>query len=79
VRPQAFLWWLADELVRMVRDETPFEEWLRAQELEGLVTRSEKEQLSKTIRAIVSLLKGGVTTLIEAAAKGAGEAIVKGG
>jgi tetratricopeptide (TPR) repeat protein len=78
VRPQVFLWWIADELMRTVRDETPFEEWLRAQELEGLLTRGEKEQLSKTVRAIVGLLKGGVTTLIEAAAKGAGEAMVKG-
>ena len=79
VRPQAVLWWLADELVRTVRDEPSFEEWLQKQEWEGLLTRSEKQQLDKGIRAIVGLLKDGVTTLIEAAAKGAGEAIVKGG
>jgi len=77
VRPQASLWWLADELVRTVCDETPFEEWLQAQELEGLLTRGEKQQLDKGVRTIVGLLKGGVTTLIEAAAKGAAEAIVK--
>jgi hypothetical protein len=35
--------------------------------------------LDKGVRAIVGLLKDGVTTLIEAAAKGAGEAMVKGG
>jgi hypothetical protein len=79
VRPQAFLWWLADELVRTVRRETPFEEWLQAQGWEGLLTRSEKQQLDKGVRAVTGLLKGGVTTLIEAAAKGAGEAMVKGG
>jgi hypothetical protein len=79
VRPSAFLWWLADELVRTVRDETPFEEWLQKQELGILLTRGEKQQLDKGVRAIVGLLKDGVTTLIEAAAKGAGEAMVKGG
>ena len=62
-----------------MREEPSFEEWLRAQEWEGLLTRSEKQQLDKGVRAVAGLLKGGVTTLIEAAAKGAGEAIVKGG
>jgi len=79
VRPQAFLWWLADELVRTVRDETSFEEWLKKRELGILLTKSEKEQLSKTIRAASGLLKGGITTLIEAAAKGVGEVVMKGG
>jgi hypothetical protein len=65
--------------VRTVRDEPSFEEWLRKQEWEGLLTRSEKQQLDKGIRAVVGLLKDGVSTLIEAAAKGAGEGIVKGG
>jgi len=78
VRPSVFLWWLADELVRTVRDETPFEEWLQKQELGILLTRGEKQQLDKGVRAIVGLLKDGVTTLIEAAAKGVGGAVVKG-
>jgi hypothetical protein len=78
VRPQAFLWWLADELVCTVRDEPSFKEWLREQEWEGLLTRDEKQQLAKGVRAIVGLLKDGAKTLIEAAAKGAGETIVKG-
>jgi hypothetical protein len=79
VRPQAFLWWLADELVRIVRDESSFEEWLRKQEWEGLLTRSEKQQLGKGVRAVGGLLRDGVASLIEAAAKGVGEAMVKGG
>jgi len=79
VRPQALLWWLADELVRTVRDETSFEEWLRKQEVGFLLTRGEKEQLGKAVRAVADLLKGGATTLIEAAAKGVGEAVMKGG
>jgi hypothetical protein len=43
------------------------------------LTRGEKQQLDKGVRAMAGLLKGGVTTLIEAAAKGAGEAAVKRG
>ena len=79
MRPSAFLWRLADELTRTVRRETPFEEWLQAQEWEGLLTRGEKEQLGKAVRAVGGLLKDGAKTLIEVAAKGAGEAIMKGG
>lgn len=67
------------ELVWMVRRETHFEGWLlQARERESLLTQGEKQQLDKGIRAIVGLLKGSVTTLIEAAAKGTGEALVKG-
>ena len=79
VHPGALLWWLADELLRIVRDETPFEEWLRAQEWDGLLKRGEKQQLDRGIRAIAGLLKDGAATLIEAAAKGVGEAVMKGG
>jgi len=79
VRPQVFLWWLADELVRIVRNEMPFEEWLRAQEWDGLLKRGEKQQLDRGIHAIAGLLKDGVATLIETAAKGVGEAVMKGG
>ena len=72
VRPQAFLWWLADELVCTVRDEVPFEEWLQKQELGLLLTRGEKEKLDNAVRAIGELLKDGASTLIQAAAKGVG-------
>jgi hypothetical protein len=38
-----------------------------------------KEPLDKGIRAVRGLLKDGAKTLIEAAVRGAGEAMVKGG
>ena len=66
-------------MVRTVRDETSFEEWLQKQELGFLLTRGEKEQLGKAVRAVADLLKDGAATLIEAAAKGVGEAVMKGG
>jgi len=83
VRPGALLWWLADELVRTVRREVPFEEWLQAQEWEGLLTRGERQQLGRAVRAIGGKLRDGAAPLIKAAAegaaKGAAEAMVKGG
>jgi hypothetical protein len=75
VRPQAFLWWLTDEMVRTVRDDTPFEEWLRQQEMGIVLTKGEREQLGEAVRAIVGMLQDGAATLIEAAAKGAGKAV----
>ena len=77
VRAGVFLWWLMDELVKIVRRDTPFEEWLQAQEMEGLLTKGEKQKLEKAARVVGELLKGGATALIQAAAKGFGEAIVK--
>lgn len=77
VRPAAVLWWLADEVRRTIRPDTPFEDWLREQELDGLVTRKEKQRFDKALGATMVLLKGGVSVLIEAAAKGLGEAMVK--
>jgi len=77
VRPAAYLWWLADQVRRTIRQDTPFEDWLREQEMDGLMTRRQKQRFDKALAATMELLKGGVSTLIEAAAKGLGEAIVK--
>jgi hypothetical protein len=71
VRPGVLLWWLADEIVRLARDDTPFERWLLAEEWQGQLTRGEKDQLRKAGRRLGGWLEKGVTTLIEAAAKGA--------
>jgi hypothetical protein len=76
VRPQAFLWWMADEIVRMARDEKPVEAWLRAQELGVMLTKGEKEQLHEAVRTIGEMLRGGATILIETAAKGIGAALI---
>jgi len=78
IRPAVFLWWVADEMVRMARDDTPVDKWLLAQEWQGQLTRGEKEQLRKIASALGGLLDKGVTTLIQAAAKGVGEGWAKG-
>ena len=68
VRPQAFLWWLADELVRAARDEASLEEWLQKQEVGSLLTQDGKGQWCQAACAICVFLKHGARTLIEAAA-----------
>ncbi len=72
VRPGAFLWWLADELTRTVRSEEVFEEWLRAEVIEGPLTRKEKQQLTKVPKETIEQVHGGVIALIAAAAEGVG-------
>jgi len=69
VRPQAFLWWLADELVRTVRRETFFDGWLQKQDLDILLTRDEREHWNKAIRAVAGMLDG-ADMLIESVATG---------
>jgi hypothetical protein len=73
----AFLWWLADELKRNVRNDTEFKSWLQAQEMDGLLTVQQKESLSRTTTTILSQLGKGASTLIESFAKGAAEATLK--
>jgi len=77
VRPGIFFWWLTDELARTAHHETKFEEWWQAQQMEGLLTRGEKQKLGDASRALTGLLKDGAQTFVQAAAKGMGEAIVK--
>jgi hypothetical protein len=77
VRPQAFLWWLTDEIVRMVREEKSVEDWLQQQEMDVVLTKGEKEQLGKAARTIGEILQDGAKALIESTAKGVGEGFGK--
>jgi hypothetical protein len=77
IKQWAFIWWLADELRRNVRDETEFNTWLRSQELDGLFTKKEWQSIGGAIRNTLSKLSKGTLTLIEGFAKGFGEAAGK--
>ena len=78
IAQDALLWWLADELRRNVRDdETAFGDWIRAQEMDNLLTQREKEKLNAAASSVASLLGKGSVTLIESLAKGFGEALLK--
>lgn len=76
VRPGVLLWWLADEIVRLARDDTPFEEWILAQEWQGQLTREERKQLRTMGHVLGGWFEKGATVLIEAAAKGLGAGII---
>jgi hypothetical protein len=77
VAQDALLWWLADELRRNVRDETAFADWVRAQEMDNLLTQRDRQRLQGAAQATLNVLGRGATTLIETLAKGFGEAILK--
>ena len=77
VAQDALLWWLADELRRHVRDETPFGDWIRAQHMDNLLTERDRQRLTQAAQSVVSLVGKGATTLIETLAKGFGEAMMK--
>ena len=75
IKQRALLWWLADEVKRMVRDEDTFEEWLEEQEFEGIFTQEERRGLGQIANELAGLLGQGATTLIGAFAKGVGEGL----
>lgn len=67
----ALLWWMADELIRTIRDDEQFKEWLADRQLVGGVfTKNELGILTKSARFVGQLLEKGSITLIEAYAKG---------
>lgn len=77
IKQGAFVWWMADELRRGVRDEKEFGTWLQAQELDGFFTKKEREKIGGAVRTGLSKLGKGAVTMIEAFAKGFGETTVK--
>jgi hypothetical protein len=74
---QGYLGWLVGELVRTVRNDTSFREWVRRHELGLVLTQGKKERFGKAAIAVGGLIRGSVDKLVEGAAKGAGEAMGK--
>lgn len=77
IQQACFIWWMSNELLRSIRSESEFTQWLRAQEIDGLLTNEEKTKLGSAAKALSGLLKNGVTAMIEAFSKGFGEALAK--
>ncbi|NOS89011.1 MAG: AAA family ATPase [Methylococcaceae bacterium] len=65
ILPAAFHWWLADELLRTVRNEADFAQWLRAQEFDGLLTKKEQQLLMGAGKSLLDTFKGGLPDLIK--------------
>lgn len=79
VASEAMLRWLVDELIRSVRTETSFEEWLRAQELDKFeFTRAERDKLAGIVRAVTGELQKGWGAFVDSFAKGLGGGLSKG-
>lgn len=72
ITQETFLWWWADEIKRITRDKSGFEEWLCQQEMDGMFTKEECEQISRAAKTVSGFIGKGATTLIEAFAKGLG-------
>ncbi len=77
ITQQAFLWWLADEIKRITRDDSSFEKWLCEQEMDGLFSKEEREQMSRAAKTVSGFIGKGAATLIETFAKGLAEGAVK--
>lgn len=72
----SFLWWLADEIRRNVRDDSELKAWLQAQEMDGLFTTKERRRMGKAVTEVLRMMGKGVTTLIESAARGLSKDLV---
>ena len=77
IQQAAFLWWLLGEILKSIRAQSDFTEWLRMHEIEGLLTVQEKKKLASAAKTVSEMLRSGVNTLIESFAKGFGEAMSK--
>ena len=62
IEPQIMVWWLADELVRAIRQDEqdkPFEKWLQAQEMENWLTRQQRDTLAGFAQKVGEFLGAG--------------------
>ncbi len=76
IAQKALLFWLADEIIRQIRDdEVSFDNWVKTRELDGLLTKGEKQRLGKAAGFFVKMAQQGTSTVIEAIAKGFGESL----
>jgi len=70
ITQQAFVWWLAEKLIRIVRNEQEIEDWLSDQQLiGGVLTKKELDVFGNAALAFSKILEKGATTLIETFAK----------
>ncbi|MEK8020184.1 MAG: ATP-binding protein [Candidatus Parabeggiatoa sp.] len=68
IYPEVLLWWLANELSHAVRDEQSFNDWTRRQELDGILTQEQKQQLNQAGQSIAhSLVAAGIFEFIKTA------------
>ena len=70
ITQQVFVWWLAEQLIRMVRNEQEIKDWLLDQQvIGGVLTKKELDILGNATLAFSKILEKGATSLIETFAK----------
>ncbi|MEO0770722.1 MAG: AAA-like domain-containing protein, partial [Cyanobacteria bacterium J06649_4] len=75
IESKAMTWWLADELIKTIRSDQPFVNWLQAQEMESCLTNQEKENLVRLVSSVSTPLQQGAAKLIEAFSEGLGKGL----
>ena len=75
INAEVMLWWLADQLTLVLRNEDDLGAWLRQNQWDGMFTIGEQNQLVKAANGMGGFLKGGIETFIRAAAEGFGRSI----
>lgn len=70
-RAEIFLWFLSEELTRMLRLQDPdWLAWLRQQEWDNLLRRGDRENLINAIKTLGPILSSGAGAFIRSAAEG---------
>lgn len=67
---EAFLWWLADELVKYAPSKVKLEQWLQINEMDGMFSNVEHEQFLAITLDTIRSMQGGSLPLIRAKALG---------
>lgn len=69
VRPQVFLWWLADQVAGASGSKEAFESWLQAQGMDRLMESGNRTQAYEASRTITEVFGRGAAVFIEVAAE----------
>jgi hypothetical protein len=64
IGPRVYLWWLADQIIRMTREEKSTKEWLERRQGKNILTYVEKRRFLDALKKVQPLLIEGATTLI---------------
>lgn len=73
VRPEAFVWWMNDELTRAVRNKDAFDTWVQAQEWGVLLKKGQLDQLEKAGQGLQDFFKDGVGAFLKGVGEGLGK------
>jgi hypothetical protein len=66
VRPQVFLWWLADEVVCAASSRSAFDRWLQAQGMDQLMAPDRRAKAYEASRTIGEIFETGAAAFVEA-------------